>query len=109
MKNKFVYNNEPYILKEHDNWIVDAIAPYCKFKNREFIMMSKKIFGTLIKDNTSVSIIKNTIARKYNIPENLISKVKLTHCRTVRDISLYIYDLEMHNKDAIEIIKKSFW
>lgn len=109
MQNKFVYNNKPYILNEYDNFIVGLITPYCKFKNREFIMMSKKIFGTLIKNNTSVSIIRNVLAREYNIPEKLISKVELTHCRTVRDISSYIYDLEIRNKDAIERAKRGFW
>ena len=109
-QNVFVYDNKPYVLQEIDTWVVNALAPYCKIKNKEFIKLSKKIFGNryLIKDNLTISIFIQNIMAKYHIPTYFVSKVKLSHCRTIRDISLYIYDLQNRYKEEIERIDKFY-
>ena len=111
-QNVFVYDNKPYVLQEIDTWVVNALAPYCRIKNKEFIMLSKKIFGNsyLIKGNNNIviSIFIQSIMAKYRIPTYFVSKVKLSHCRTIRDISLYIYDLQNRYKEEIERIDKFY-
>ena len=113
MQNKFEYDNKPYVLQEIDTWVVNALAPHCRFKNKEFIRLSKKIFGNryLIKgnDNIVLSVFVQSIMVKYDIPRHYINKVKLFHCSTIRDVSLYIYDLQNMYKKEIERIEKSYY